>query len=90
MVFMEQGRYADAVTDLDKTLLRYHNFSDAQYYKAQCLFRLGKRDEGWKLLDEAADNFKKGYSFTEDNAVYEKYLYQLCNYQVQYHGTKNK
>ena len=39
-----------------------------------------------QLLEEASFNFIKGYSFTEDNAVYEKYPYQLSDYMVKHHG----
>ena len=39
-----------------------------------------------KPFKEAATNFKNGYSFTEDNCIYEKYPYQLSGYVVKYHG----
>ncbi len=86
ITLMEREEYSEAIIYFDKTLMRYKNFSDAQYYKSICLRKTGEPGEANKMLEEAHYNFKKGYSFTEDNAVYEKYPYQLSGYMVQYHG----
>lgn len=86
IVLMEKENYAEALLNFDKTLLRYKNFSDAQYYKSICLRKTGQPGAADSLLEEAKANFKKGYSFTEDNTVYEKYPYQLSEYIVKYHG----
>ena len=86
ITLMEKEDYEAAITNFDKTLSRYHNFSDVQYYKSICLRKLNRAEAADKLLDEAYDNFKKGYSFTEDNAIYEKYPYQLSGYMIKYHG----
>lgn len=73
----EQEKYEAAIETFDRALKNYPRFSDVQYYKAICLSRLGKTDEAQKLLDTAKSNWLDGYSITEDNAVYERYPYQV-------------
>lgn len=83
----ELKNYTAAIAFFDKDLLRYSNFSEAKFYKAVCIHKLHiKKEEAILLFKEAATDFKKGYSFTEDNCVYEKYPYQLSQYIVQHHG----
>ena len=86
ITLMEKEDYTTAIQFFDKTLQRYEKFSDAQYYKSICLRKKGETAAADKLLEQAQANFKLGYSFTEDNVVYEKYPYQLSGYIVQYHG----
>lgn len=83
----ELKKYAVAISFFDKNLQQYNHFSEAKFYKAICLNKLHhKKEEAALLFEEAATDFKNGYSFTEDNCVYEKYPYQLSEYIVKYHG----
>jgi tetratricopeptide (TPR) repeat protein len=74
---LELKNYAEAIRSFDKALKTYTNFADAEYYKAVALGRQGKRDETMDLYKLAAIHFKQGYTINEDNAIYEKYPYQL-------------
>ncbi len=83
----ESKNYTAAIAFFDKNLQQYSHFSEAKFYKAICLHKLHiKKEEALVLFEEAAIDFKNGYSFTEDNCVYEKYPYQLSEYIVKYHG----
>ena len=73
----EQQKWEEAVIEFDKALKQYPNFSDVQFYKAICLARLGKKEESSLLLIKAKKDATAGYSINEDNAVYEKYPYQI-------------
>lgn len=84
IVNYEKKNYQQAINFFNKTLSRYSNFSEAEYYKAYCMIYLNSNhDDVNKLFNDAFQNFKKGYSFTEDNCVYEKYPYQLSAYMVR-------
>ncbi|MBE7661286.1 tetratricopeptide repeat protein [Tenacibaculum finnmarkense] len=72
----EQGKWEEAITEFNNCLNQYPNFSDAQYYKGICLFRLGRNEEVKIIFDKAKENALKGYTISEDNSVYEKYPYQ--------------
>ena len=83
----ESKNYTAAIIFFDKTIQLYSHFSEAKFYKAICLHKLRiKQEEALVLFEEAAIDFKNGYSFTEDNCVYEKYPYQLSEYIVKYRG----
>jgi tetratricopeptide (TPR) repeat protein len=73
----EQKKWAEAIVEFDKALKVYPDFSDVKYYKANCLFRLDKKEESLKLTAESKQDFKKGLKLNEDNTVYEKYPYQI-------------
>ncbi|WP_236027193.1 tetratricopeptide repeat protein [Gelidibacter pelagius] len=73
----EQGKYHDAIEMFDLALGIYNNFSDVQYYKAICLSKIGKIGESDELHELAEINGKKGYTFNEDNVIYERYPYQV-------------
>ncbi len=73
----ELNQYEEAIALFDKALKIYPNLSDAKYYKAICLAKLGKKEEANKLLAEAKKEVKDGYFINEDNAVYETYPYQV-------------
>lgn len=77
IIHYEKGLYQQAIADFDRSLKQYKNFSDAQYYKAVCLARMDKYKEALPVIQEAERNFKEGNSFTEDNAFYELYPYQV-------------
>lgn len=76
----EKEHYEKAIEYFDKTLKEYSTFSDAQYYKAKCLRYLHKDKEAKELLLLSRENFMKGYTFTEDNVVYELYPYQISKW----------
>ncbi|WP_223266391.1 tetratricopeptide repeat protein [Gelidibacter gilvus] len=73
----EQGKYHDAIALFDLALGIYNNFSDVQYYKAICLSKIGKIEASDELHELAEINGKKGYTFNEDNVIYERYPYQV-------------
>ncbi|WCC41488.1 tetratricopeptide repeat protein [Tenacibaculum finnmarkense] len=73
----EQAKYKEAIELFDLALGMYNQFSDVQYYKAICLGKIGKIDEANELIKIAKINGKKGFSLNEDNAIYEKYPYQI-------------
>ncbi|QJB37794.1 tetratricopeptide repeat protein [Chitinophaga oryzae] len=77
IVDFEQGKYAEALDRFTYSLLLYGQFSDAGYYKAQCLMRLQRDAEAREVMQKAYDDFKQGYTFTEDNKMYEPYPYQV-------------
>lgn len=75
---LEQQKFERAIASFDEALTVYPNFSEAQYYKSIAKAALGhSEDEIQFLYSEAIENRKKGYTITEDNAVYEIYPYQL-------------
>jgi len=73
----EQGRYKEAIDTFDEVLKLYPQFSDVQYYKAICLSKIDRKEEVKVLLQEAKLNSDKGYTINEDNAIYERYPYQV-------------
>ncbi|PIE47589.1 MAG: hypothetical protein CSA40_02160 [Flavobacteriales bacterium] len=73
----EQKKYKQAVSVFDRVLSLYPEFSEALYYKAICLGKQGRKDEALKLIEEAKINGKKGNTINEDNAIYERYPYQI-------------
>ncbi|MCX2681726.1 tetratricopeptide repeat protein [Galbibacter sp. EGI 63066] len=73
----EQGKYTEAIELFDMALEIHTQFSDAQAYKALCLRKLGKIEEAQELHSIAYANGKQGLTINEDNAVYERYPYQI-------------
>ncbi|MFT4661065.1 MAG: tetratricopeptide (TPR) repeat protein [Patiriisocius sp.] len=73
----ELGKYQEAIDLFDLSLDRHETFSDAQYYKAQALRRIGKLEEAKELLVIAKANADQGRTFSEDNIIYERYPYQV-------------
>ncbi|MCL9804906.1 tetratricopeptide repeat protein [Flavobacterium amniphilum] len=73
----EQQKWVEAIHEFDRTLKSYPNFSDVKFYKALCLMRLNKEKEAKLLFEEGEKDAKTGYTINEDNAVYEKYPYQV-------------
>lgn len=78
----ELKNYSAAISYFDMALKSYGNFSDVKYYKALSLIRLGQREPAGILLEECANDLKAGYTVNEDNAIYEKYPYQIDKYFV--------
>lgn len=73
----EQQKWEEAIAEFDKALKIYPNFSDLKFYKAFCLLNLSKIEEGKTLLAEGKKDAENGYTINEDNAIYEKYPYQV-------------
>ncbi|OBQ50216.1 tetratricopeptide repeat protein [Tamlana sp. s12] len=73
----EQKKYKEAIDLFDLALKIHTQFSDVQYYKALCLGKIGKIEEAKELMRIAENNGKLGFSFNEDNAIYERYPYQV-------------
>lgn len=78
----ELNRHKEAIQYFDKALKSYPNFSDAKYYKALSLFRTDQLDLAEKTLADCEVEFKKGYTINEDNAIYEKYPYQIKQFHI--------
>lgn len=83
IVLYEKENYSKAIEYFDKSIKTYPNFSDAKYYKAICLENLKKPKEALTLMIEAENDFKKGYTINEDNAIYETYPYQINKIYLQ-------
>jgi tetratricopeptide (TPR) repeat protein len=77
IVLYEMGDYKGAITHFDKALVQYPTFSDAAFYKALCLANNGQISEAHQLMLKAQQDFNTGYTINEDNAIYERYPYQL-------------
>lgn len=73
----EQQKWEEAITEFDRALKQYPNFSDVKFYKAMCFMRINKVKEAMILLDEGKMDAEKEYTINEDNAIYEKYPYQV-------------
>jgi tetratricopeptide (TPR) repeat protein len=73
----EQQKWEEAIVEFDKSLKQYPQFSDVKFYKAMCLMNQNKKEASFLLLEEGKKNAENGYSITEDNAIYEKYPYQV-------------
>lgn len=73
----EQGKYEAAIASFDKSLAKYPNFADGQYYKALSHSGMGDKELGEEVFAEAMKNGKAGFTINEDNAIYERYPYQV-------------
>lgn len=73
----ERWQFEEAVAAFDQALERYPQFSDAQYYKAQCLAYLDDYHKVPELLETAKINGLDGHTINESNAIYERYPYQV-------------
>jgi tetratricopeptide (TPR) repeat protein len=73
----ELGKYEEAIGLFDLALEIHTQFSDVQYYKARSLEKIGKIEAAKEMMAVAKNNAEQGYSFNEDNAVYERYPYQV-------------
>ncbi len=77
IVKLELQKWEEAIAEFDKAIKIYSHFSDAKYYKGIALGRLSRGEEVAKLWKEAKADFEAGYTINEDNAIYEKYPYQM-------------
>ena len=73
----EQGKCAEAIEQFDKSLAFYPDFSDVEYYKAVCLWKLGQIEAYEILYDKAKLDAANGHTIAEDNVIYETYPYQI-------------
>ncbi len=73
----EQGKFKEAIIQFDKALSQYKEFSDVNFYKANCLYKLGRYKEYEETYKKYKIDSEKGYTITEDNAIYESYPYQV-------------
>jgi tetratricopeptide (TPR) repeat protein len=78
----EQQQYENAVRYFNRALTNYDRFSDAEYYKALSLHKLGKQSEAVAMAEKCKQDFKAGYTINEDNAIYERYPYQISQWLV--------
>ena len=78
----ELNQHKEAIQYFDAALKSYSNFSDAKYYKSLSLFRIEQFDIAEKTLNECELDFKSGYTINEDNAMYEKYPYQIKQFYI--------
>ena len=77
IVFFEKQQYARAMALFDLSLITNPKFADAEYYKSACLRLLGNEKAADALFAEAEEHFFEGRTINEDNAVYERYPYQV-------------
>jgi tetratricopeptide (TPR) repeat protein len=78
----EQEKWEEAIVFFNKAIKIYPNFSDAKYYKSICMSQLKvNQEEISKLFKQAKEDFEKGHTINEDNAIYETYPYQFKNYK---------
>ncbi|HET9135387.1 MAG TPA: hypothetical protein VFO76_02025 [Candidatus Kapabacteria bacterium] len=77
IVLYELQHYQDANYWFDRSLRSNPDFADAEYYKAASLRKLGDTVASDLLFKQAEDHFYEGKTINEDNAIYERYPYQL-------------
>lgn len=73
----ELRKYEEAIKHFDQALKAYPEFSEAIYYKANCIGKLGDKEKASELRKQASKLGDQGYTINEDNAIHEKYPYQL-------------
>jgi tetratricopeptide (TPR) repeat protein len=78
----ELNQHEKAIQYFERSLKRYPTFSDAKYYKALSLFRTDQSESAEKLLNDCEIDFKMGYTINEDNAIYERYPYQIKQFYI--------
>lgn len=74
---MEQKEYSDAILIFDRALKEYSNFSEALYYKGYCQAKLGNATLASETMQTAKEYGLNGFTINEDNAIYERYPYQI-------------
>lgn len=80
----EKKDYQSAISAFDSALQQQPKFSDALYYKALCLHKINKDTAQLKsLMKEVSENYASGNSINENGALYEKYPYQISNWEIE-------
>jgi len=82
IALQELNRHTEAIRYFERAIEAYSSFADAKYYLALSLFRMGEMDRAEQMLTACEQDFKKGYTINEDNAVYEKYPYQIKQFYI--------
>lgn len=72
-----KNRYESAIGYFDRSLVAYPQYAEAHYYRALCLYELGRKAEALTAIEAASANFEKGYTMNEDNALHVDYPHQL-------------
>ena len=88
IAYYEKDSFAKAIDFFDKSMSRYSDFSDAEFYKAMSLMKL-KNNLSKPLFEKALGDFDKGYTFTEEYAIYQIYPYQITREQIEFFIQKN-
>lgn len=73
----EQNKFESAIEAFTEAVKLYPQFSDAQLYHARSLEKLDRIEEANTLKKIANKNGKDGFTINEDNAIYERYPYQI-------------
>jgi tetratricopeptide (TPR) repeat protein len=79
---LQMKKFKESALTFDKTLKLYPQFSEAHYYKALAQKSLDDPDHV-NTLKIAKSFFEQGHTINEDNAIYEKYPYQLSTGSFQ-------
>jgi tetratricopeptide (TPR) repeat protein len=77
IIEMEMGQLEKAISYFDAALNAYSHFSDAKFYKAQCLIKSKKIEFAKQLFKDALKDLEAGFTINEDNVIYETYPYQV-------------
>lgn len=77
IVCYEKQWYSEAIYWFDRSLTSNPMFADAEYYKAASLKKIGQQEASDSLFKQAEEHFAEGRTINEDNAIYERYPYQL-------------
>lgn len=73
---LELKEFQASIQTFERTLSLYPQFSEAHYYKALAEKAIANSSYATSL-ERAKQFFKQGYTINEDNAIYERYPYQL-------------
>jgi tetratricopeptide (TPR) repeat protein len=73
---LELKKFNKSIETFNKTLTLYPQFSEAHYYKSIAQKANGD-EENLVSMKAAKEFFSQGHTINEDNAIYEKYPYQL-------------
>ncbi len=73
----EEQHYEAAIEWFDRSIARYPNFADPKIYRGMCLERLNRAPEALPMALAAQADFNDGGTINEDNALYERYPYQV-------------
>lgn len=84
IILYELDYFEKAIIFFDKSINIYNNFSDAKYYKGLCLIKLNRNKEADLIMKEGFNDFKNGFSITENDVMYEIYPYQVRWYMEKW------
>lgn len=81
----ELGDNNAALKYFDRAINNYPGFSDALFYKSQCIAASGNNEEALRLQKKALDGFRAKKTIPEHNIMYEKYPYQVNEPMLKYY-----